>query len=164
MRRFASIVAVLVSVGWLGSVASAAPGVIKTGGGEIFVANALIQSTLKFIPGPVRVASGGTLTWVDADQTEEPHTISIVDKSDLPTDTEEVFECPVCQEIFEGHFAGGGFNPVVDVGEPGLDSRLDSLFLDPGGQVSAEVSAPSGTTMYYLCAIHPWMQGSISVT
>lgn len=163
MRKFVSIVAVLVSVGWLGSVATAAPGVIKTGGGEVFVPNALIQSTLKFIPGPARVASGGTLTWVHADQTPEPHTISIVDRSDLPTDVEDVFECPVCGEVFEGHFAGGGFNPVVDVGEPGLDSRLDSLFLEAGGQVSAEVSAPPGTTLFYLCAIHPWMQGSISV-
>jgi plastocyanin len=163
MRKFASIVAVLVSVGWLGSVASAAPGVIKTGGAEMFVPNALIQSTLRFIPGPARVASGGTLTWVHADQTEDPHTMSIVDKSDLPTEVEEVFECSVCQEIFEAHSAGGGFNPVVDVGEPGLDSRLDSLFFEPGGQVTAEVSAPPGTTLYYLCAIHPWMQGSISV-
>lgn len=163
MRKLVSLVAVFVLLVWLGSVASAAPGVIKTGGGEIFVPNALIQSTLKFIPGPAKVASGGTLTWVDADQTEEPHTISIVDQSDLAGDVEEVFECPVCEEIFEGHFAGGGFNPVVDVGDPGLDSRLDSLFLEPGGQVSAEVSAPPGTTLYYLCAIHPWMQGSIRV-
>lgn len=163
MRKFVWLVAVVLSLGWLGSVASAGPGVIKTGGGEIFVPNALIQSTLKFVPGPVRVASGGTLTWVHADQTEEPHTISIVNKSDLPADIEEVFECPVCQEIFEGHFAGGGFNPVVDVGEPGLDSRLDSLFLEPGGQVTAQVSAPPGTTLYYLCAIHPWMQGVVKV-
>jgi plastocyanin len=163
MRKLISIAAVVVSMVWLGSVASAESGVIKTGGDEMFVANALIQSTLKFIPGPARVASGGTLTWVDADQSEEPHTISIVDKSDLPADIEEVFECAVCGEIFEGHFAGGGFNPVVDVGELGLDTRLDSLFLEPGGQVTAQVSAPPGTTLYYLCAIHPWMQGSITV-
>ena len=163
MKKLVSTVSIFLLLVWLGSVANATPGVIKTGGGEMFVANALVQSTLKFIPGPARVASGGTLTWVSADRTGEPHTISIVDQGDLPTSIEEVFECSVCQEIFEGHFAGGGFNPVVDVGLPGLDTRLDSLFLEPGGQVSAEVSAPSGTTLYYLCAIHPWMQGSISV-
>jgi plastocyanin len=162
MRKLVSTVAVLGSLVWLGSIASAAQGVIKTGGGEMFVPNALIQSTLKFIPGPARVSSGGALTWVHADQTLAPHTVSIVDQSELPGDIEEVFECAVCAEIFEGHFAGG-FNPVVDVGEPGLDTRLDSLFFEPGGQVTAEVSAPPGTTLYYLCAIHPWMQGSISV-
>jgi plastocyanin len=163
MRKLVSIVAVSALVVWLGSMASAAPGLIKTGGGERFVANALIQSTLKFVPGPTRAESGATLTWVHADMTQEPHTISIVNQSELPTSIEEVFECAVCGEIFEGHFAGGGFNPVVDVGDPGLDTRLDSLFLPPGGQVSAEVSAPPGSTLYYLCAIHPWMQGSIRV-
>jgi plastocyanin len=39
----------------------------------------------------------------------------------------------------------------------------DSLFQAPGKNVSAVVSAPAGTTLYYLCAIHPWMQGKIVV-
>ncbi|MGI8421234.1 MAG: cupredoxin domain-containing protein [Gaiellaceae bacterium] len=25
------------------------------------------------------------------------------------------------------------------------------------------VSAPAGTTLYFLCAVHPWMQGKIIV-
>jgi hypothetical protein len=29
--------------------------------------------------------------------------------------------------------------------------------------VTAMVSAPSGAQLSYLCAIHPWMQGSIFV-
>jgi len=26
------------------------------------------------------------------------------------------------------------------------------------------VTAPAGTTLFYICAIHPWMQGIINVT
>lgn len=163
MKRLLGIVAIAVPMILLGSVAGAGAGVIKTLGDNHFVPNALVQSTLKFVPGPSRVASGGTLTWVHADRTEEPHTVSIVDETDLPGTIEEVFECPVCQEIFEAHFAGGVFNPVVDVGEPGLDTRLDSLFFEHGEEVSAVVSAPAGTTLHYLCLIHPWMQGTIEV-
>jgi len=25
------------------------------------------------------------------------------------------------------------------------------------------ISAPAGTTLYYMCAVHPWMQGKIVV-
>jgi hypothetical protein len=28
---------------------------------------------------------------------------------------------------------------------------------------TARISADEGTTLYYLCALHPWMQGSIDV-
>jgi hypothetical protein len=57
------------------------------------------------------------------------------------------------------------FNFVVNVGGPGLDARGDSLlFGGPFDQaVEAQVTAPAGTTLYYLCVIHPWMQGSIKV-
>lgn len=56
----------------------------------------------------------------------------------------------------------GSFTPVVDVGGPGLDSPGDSLFFDDES-ISATVTAPAGTTLLYLCAIHPWMQGEIAV-
>jgi hypothetical protein len=52
----------------------------------------------------------------------------------------------------------------VDVsGGSGLDGRLDTLFLPPGTAISVPVTAPSGTTLSYFCAIHAWMQGSITV-
>jgi hypothetical protein len=52
---------------------------------------------------------------------------------------------------------------VVNVGAPGLDQPGDSLLFFPGESISAEVSAAAGTTLSYLCAIHPWMIGSITV-
>ena len=53
--------------------------------------------------------------------------------------------------------------PVVNAGEPGLDAPGDSLFFFDDTSISAPVTAPSGTTLKYLCAIHPWMQGTIVV-
>jgi hypothetical protein len=52
---------------------------------------------------------------------------------------------------------------VIDVGSPGLDAPGDSLLFFAGESISATISAPAGSTLFYLCAIHPWMQGSISV-
>ena len=144
-----------------GSLANAATAVVRTQGDESFQPNALIMSTLKFSPGHATTSTGSTMTWTHADQTEDPHTVSIVETSDLPDEIEEVFECEVCGEIFAAHEAVGG--PVVDVGAEGLDQPGDSLFFLPGESISAVISAPAGTTLHYLCAIHPWMQGSITV-
>ena len=47
--------------------------------------------------------------------------------------------------------------------EQGIDGRLDTLWVLPGESVSAQVTAPAGSTLPYLCAIHPWMQGEIEV-
>ncbi len=164
MRRVA-IVAVAFGLAVVtGGGASASPLTVSVRGGEQFVPNALIQSTFRFSPGPISATTGQTVTWVDADQVaDEPHTITVVAQADLPTDVEEVFECQVCGAALEGHFGGGVPVPVLEAGNTGLDAPGDSLLLFPGGSVDGVISAPAGTTLYYLCAIHPWMQGSISV-
>jgi hypothetical protein len=51
----------------------------------------------------------------------------------------------------------------VNAGGTELDQPGDSLLLFPGESISAEVSAAAGTTVSYVCAIHPLMQGSITV-
>jgi plastocyanin len=168
MRRVAIVaVAIALAVVAAGG-ASASPLTVAVRGGERFVPNALIQSTFRFSPGPISATTGQTVTWVDADQVaDEPHTITVVAQADLPTDVEEVFECQdsgPCSAALEGHFGGGGAPvPVLEAGNPGLDAPGDSLLLFPGGTVDGLISAPAGTTLYYLCALHPWMQGSISV-
>jgi hypothetical protein len=52
---------------------------------------------------------------------------------------------------------------VVNAGAPGLDAPGDSLLFFDDQSVTATVSAPSGARLFYLCAIHPWMQGQITV-
>lgn len=144
--------------------AGASPTTVTVRGGERFVPNAMIQSTFRFSPGPIKVSQGQEITWVDEGQVPAPHTVTVV--AELPATVEEVFECGApdepCGEALDAHFSGN--TQVVEVGGPGLDTPGDSLLFFPGGSISAVVSAPAGTTLRYLCAIHPWMQGSISVT
>jgi plastocyanin len=149
--------------------AGASTSTVAVRGGEQFVPNALIQSTFRFSPGPISVSQGQTVTWVDEDQTaNEPHTVTIVDETDLPTTVEEVFECgapdEVCGEAIDAHISGNA--QVLDPGGDGLNAPGDSLlfaFDAEHSSISAQVTAPAGTKLFYLCAIHPWMQGSITV-
>lgn len=143
---------------------------VRTRGDETVKPNALISSNLRFSPGTVTVVSGGTVTWQHADETEAPHTVTVVEQSDLPDTFLEVFGCSepggVCLQALIAHFT---FGPVIDAFGPGdlaapeLDGVGDSILFEHGQAVTTTVSAPSGTTLYYLCAIHPWMQGSIQV-
>ena len=162
MRKLLTVLVLVPLVGTVTLSASASSGTVFTRGDEKFVPNAMIQSTLRFSPGKVNASTGQTLTWTHADQTTAPHTVTIVDQADVPGSIDEVFACPACVAALDAHFAGG-LNPVVNVGLPGLDQPGDSLLLFPGESVSAEVAAAAGTTLDYLCAIHPWMQGSITV-
>ena len=167
MRRVAIVAVAFALAVVTGGGASASPLTVAVRGGEQFVPNALIQSTFRFSPGPISAITGQTVTWVDDDQVaDEPHTITVVAQDDLPTNIEEALvECEVCGAALAGHnlFPGGVPVPVLNAGSPGLDAPGDSLLLFPGGSVDAVISAPAGTTLYYLCALHPWMQGSISV-
>jgi plastocyanin len=138
---------------------------IKILGEEKFVPNKVFASTFRFDPGKVRVKSGASLSWVN--RTDAPHTITVV--ADAPDDFAELFFCREpggeCRAALDAHFATGPPTFVVNVGAAGLDAAGDSLLiLEPGGSATAVVSAPAGTTLEYICSIHPWQQGSIAVT
>ena len=144
--------------------------IVRSVGSETFRPNARIASNLRFIPGDIQIRSGGTLKFQHHDSTQEPHTLSIVDRDELPGDIEGVFECgapdTVCDAIFTT--LGESDNPPRVIEGPGtdagIDGRLDTLLVFPGESVSATVTADAGSTLYYLCAIHAWMQGRIVVT
>jgi plastocyanin len=135
-------------------------------GSDQFIPNAKIMATFRFSPGQITIGSGETVTFTN--DTTDPHTLTIVDKADVPTDTNAVFNCgapgTVCNEVF--NLFGGG-PPVSQFfnasGAPGLDGRLDTLLVLPGESISAPVSAPSGSTLYFICVIHAWMQGTLTV-
>jgi plastocyanin len=142
---------------------------VRTAGSETFAPNARIASNLRFIPGDVQIRSGGTLTLETGDSTQEPHTLTIVDADEVPASIDEVFECgapdTVCAAVF-AFFPESEEPPRVIEGpgtHAGIDGRLDTLLVMPGESVSATVTAPSGTTLYFICAIHAWMQGRIVV-
>jgi len=168
MRRFTPILVVgLAGILSTGIVMAAADQTVRTMGDNKLVPNVMIKSTLHFTPRTIRVTSGDAVTWQRNDQTTEPHTITIVDESDLPATVDEVFGCQApgepCGDALAGHFPAPPAPPVfvLNVGAPGLDAAGDSLLLDQS--VTATVSAPSGTHLSYLCSIHPWMQGEINV-
>jgi plastocyanin len=141
-----------------------AGGAVSTRGSESFEPNALIQATFRFSPDKIVVHHGQQVRWVHRDNSEEPHTVTIVNKDQVPTSADEVFSCKVCREALKSHFAGGKLKRKVDDnGDGGLDAAGDSLVFFPGQPVSREITAPAGTKLFYVCAIHPWMQGKIVV-
>ena len=153
-------------------------------GTESFVANGHITADFRFSPGPLSVRSGETVTWQNTITAPDPHTISIVNASDLPTNVGQVFNCgapgTVCASILACHFPqgfapGGGPPPQVvlacgNAANGQLAAVGDSFLIPPPGfgpaalqTVIAKITAPPGTVLHYMCAIHPWMQGEIDV-
>jgi hypothetical protein len=48
---------------------------------------------------------------------------------------------------------------------PGQQPEGDSLLIDAEQPVTrARVTAAPGTTLHFICVIHPWMQGKLRVT
>jgi len=107
-----------------------------------------------------------------------PHTFSLVEKGTLPKTKQAENSCftpgHICMSIAKWH----GFNPKTEkisvnpakAGNAGWSTmgspskKGDSWFTGekPGTSISQIVSANTGT-LYFMCAIHPWMQGKINV-
>jgi hypothetical protein len=162
MKKLSVALVALAFVGGAVSWANAVPAgnTIWTAGSTTFQPNTIIQSTFHWSPGTVDVRHGNRLKFVYANKGRDPHTISIVNQDQLPATVGQVFHCKVCNEIFkiqDGHKRvlgpDGGFNAFGD-----------TIFLPPGTTTSVVITAPKGTTLYFMCAIHPWMQGTIYVT
>ena len=113
------------------------------------------------------------MTWEDNALTTVPHTITIVDPADVPVNFAEAYICNwdkrilgvdgPCLQFMDAHGGIPPTTPVVDVGRKGLDAPGDSIFLPPNSSVSAQITAAPGSVLHYICIIHPWMQGSITV-
>jgi hypothetical protein len=177
MRRLALALATALTL----SVVVAAPTVaqgakttVEVQGGDILSPGNFIKNTFRFRPINLAVGQNSPVTWVDRDRSaNEPHTVTIVNKADLPQTPAQLEACfapgHICAQTIEAHDPGSDRKPpfifVVNRGAPGLDTRGDSLlFASPFAQAAtAKVSASAGTTLSYMCVIHPWMQGSIKV-
>lgn len=108
-----------------------------------------------------------------------PHTFSLVTKGSLPKTPKARQSCftpkHICMAIAKWHGTNGN-GPVtknpVKAGAEGWDTlgsvtkTGDSWFTGEkkaGTSVVEPVTAAAGTTIYFLCAIHPWMQGHTEV-
>jgi plastocyanin len=144
--------------------------------GSTYVINKSVTDRMYFSPGIATIKSGETLTFEYGGMAmDEPHTLSIVRRQDLPKTDKQMGNCGICNAIAMTHIKNPHAPPgptndivhwVVDKGETGFGQPGDSIAIEGAGHksVSVKVTAPAGTTLYFICAVHPWMQGEIKVT
>ncbi len=127
--------------------------------------------------GPKRVSEGARLTIVNktAPRKIGPHTFSLVKKGELPKTKKErksCFEGNICFTIAMAHRFDPETErinrPKVEVGGKGWNKSFgkkgDSWYTETKGEKTGRrVTAAAGKTLYYLCAVHPGMQGKIRV-
>jgi hypothetical protein len=156
-----------------GSVQASSPNTVTAVNQFSVDINKSLNVQLRFSPGTLHIQQGATLTFREGPPQPpsipvEPHTLSIVRPADVPTTLRQIFNCPVCGPILEAHDPGNDqqppFNFVVNKGKAGLNQPGDSLLITPEHPVTrARVTASAGTTLRFICAIHPWMQGRLIV-
>lgn len=139
--------------------------------------NRYIQDGLRWDKDVYKVKSGGTIHVLNDAADEGPHTLTVVAQKDEPQTGLQVVNCKICLTLAKAH----GANPNSDappkfqylengVGQktpPNLDRPGDSGVTGPGKKgesIDLKVTAKPGTKLYFMCLIHPWMQGEIVVT
>jgi plastocyanin len=137
------------------------------------------KGALKFV-APATVHQGDELNIVNETDPKKvgPHTFSLVTKGSLPKTAKARKSCftpkHICMSIAKWH----GFNPKTEqitinpakAGAAGWSTmgdnakKGDSWFTGEkkGTSFSQQVTAEPGT-IYFMCAIHPWMQGKTTV-
>jgi hypothetical protein len=148
-------------------------------GGLVVKPGKFVKDDQRFKARDTSVKSGSTVTLRNKTKTEDPHTISFVEKRYLP----EQFDTPVNAKLEEAHLVDpnndeappGAFvvdngAAVPDGGTLNVDTMFtpdtagDSAFIAPGQKsFKFKVTAKKGSKLFYFCAIHPWMQGKITV-
>jgi len=130
--------------------------------------NRYFKEGCRYAKDSYKFRSGTTVT-ID-NRTDEPHTFSLVKKSQAPRtlkQAEKCFGAGACSSLAQAHGfpegEGPPANPVVNVGGTGFDSPGDSVFFDPKSKTNIQVTAKKGKTLYFMCIIHPQMQASIKV-
>jgi hypothetical protein len=173
----ATVLLVVVAPGFAGADVPPAP----TPGAVTEVIHIEEDKGLRFV-GPASVNQGDQLEIVNDTDGKKvgPHTFSLVTKGSLPKTPGARKSCftpkHICMSIAKWHGVKGEgpveVNPV-DAGPEGWSTlgstskTGDSWFtgVKKGSSFKEVVSADPATTptLYYLCAIHPWMQGQIKV-
>jgi hypothetical protein len=139
------------------------------------VINRYIQDGTRWQKDVYDVRSGGTISIVNLAASDGPHTFSVVRKADLPRTISQVNNCKICGTVASEHGAVPGQNAppkflYVENGvgtntAPNVDRPGDSAFIPPvqKAKVTLTVTAKPGTTLYFICIIHPWMQAKLLV-
>ena len=141
-----------------------------------FKINRFVQTTLRWDKDAYTVKSGGTLHIVNLAAEEGPHTFTVVAKKDLPKTAAQINRCKICEKLGKAHGAdpnsdappkfpflenGVGQNTPPSVDRPG-DSGITGQG-KKGESIDLKVTATKGKVLYFMCLIHPWMQGKVTV-
>ena len=127
-----------------------------------------IQDGLRFTPYVSTVKSGGTVV-IKGDKgayNEGPHTFALVKKSQLPKTVAQVNSCAQCGKIAQQ--LGADPNPqappakTFDDGGDGFNKPGDVVFFEKN-PAALKITAKKGTKLFFMCAIHPWMQAKVIV-
>jgi hypothetical protein len=141
----------------------------------------LTGGKLKFV-APETVAKGDQLEIVNETNPKQvgPHTFSLVTPGSVPKTAKQRKNCFTPKHICLAIANWLGFNPKTEeitinpakAGAAGWSTmgnatgkKGDAWFTEKKGErFSQEVSAEAGTTLYFMCAVHPWMHGKVTVT
>lgn len=153
---------------------------VKEAAGMKVEINRYVQDGLRWNKDVYRVRSGGTLHLVANKLGEGPHTLTVVRKKDLPTNTKQVNNCitpgHICLKLAIRHGAnpeseappqfqflenGKGTNTPIDIDGPGDSAAVG--FSKNTKSVDLKVTAKKGRTLHFLCLVHPWMQATVKV-
>lgn len=170
----ASVAALTLVIG--GSSASAAT---PTGNTQVITME-FAKGKMKFA-GPGSVTVGDQLEIVNNTNPKQlgPHTFTLVTKGSLPKTPKARQTCFAPKHICLAIAIWHGFNPkteritkdLVKAGPAGWSTagnatskKGDSWFTEKKGETfSQEVTAEADSTLYYICAVHPFMQGKVDV-
>ena len=171
-----AVLAVLAASSALAATHSGGLTIKATDRGASYVINRSVTDKMFFSPGAATIKSGQMLTFeYDGKPGDEPHTITIVTAKDLPRSASQLTNCDICNKTAAGHLKNPNAPPgptndiahwTVDKGKPGLDEPGDSVAIEGVRHkaISIKVTAPAGTILHFICAVHPWMQGTLKVT
>jgi hypothetical protein len=153
---------------------------IKEKSGTVYSINRFVQSKLRWSKDTYTVAHGGTLHIVANKLGEGPHTFTVVRKKDLPTTNKAINNClapgHICLKLAIAHGAdpssqgppkfqflenGKGQNTPPNVDRPGDSAAIG--FTPAQKAVDLKVTAKKGTTLHFMCLVHPWMQATVKV-
>jgi hypothetical protein len=135
-----------------------------------FEPNRALNVGFRFKPGTLRIGHGEQLTFQEGPPTPEAAAWKPIRSRSwpevyVPQTIEEVLACEACGPILAAHDPDNNgeppFEPVVNVGKPGLNRPGDSILITPEDPViKARVTAQAGTTLRFICAIHPGCRAS----
>jgi hypothetical protein len=138
--------------------------------------NRYVQDGTRWDKDSYLVKSGGTVTVLNNAADEGPHTLTVAKPTDLPKTVPAIFQCKICEKLGQAHGADPESNAppkfqflengVGQATAPNVDKPGDSGLTGEGKKgekITMKVTAKAGTTLRFICILHPWMQAKLRV-